>query len=907
MAPGVPFALLSTVQLLAVAAAVGLAAAGLFPAHRRWSSGLLVTGGLVLAVAHGWAGADLGAPSSAGLTGLRAVGYLCVALGVSSLRRSSLPVVAPLGAPVPPMVLAAGAAAVAALAALRTPRAVRIPLVGALLLSAAAEACAHEAARSAGWAVALLVLRGLSALATFAVVVQLARRSVMAKVATAILAGVLLVAIGTIGIAGAVVPRSLTKDQADQVTRVGAGQAESLEATKRSALQLARVVAVCGGDTSACAEALRQLNPEEKETLAAVVDDKGAVKVLRADFVPALDATAKLDLGQSLLVRTALERGNAYAGFEVLLGAQPRVIAIGVVPRPETRDPKDTDPRDGVRHRGVGLYAVAISTARLRDISQQTDYAATVVVDGVPLASTLAGDELTEVTRIATRRLAGIDFTFVDPGNPRLTVASSEERPTATLIPLRRGSASDVVGVVVLSRAASLVQRTQQDVLRTLFLVTVLVGVLVGLLAIVLGRRIVDPIRRLTAATSRVRRGDLSATADVRAPDEVGALSRAFDAMTSAISRMTGDLRSAAADESALRARLETVLDSMADGLITTDADGSVTSVNSLGVALTGVFDLDASGRPLHEVLIGIDDSGRPLVSPGHPPRSSTGVLEQPGGGRVPVAVVATPLFDGQGWAIVLRDITRERQVERMKTNFLSNVSHELRTPLTPIKGYAEILRRRPDMPADKTEQYADVILDASRRMERVVDLLVAVAALEAGRVSPAPRRVELSDFVSQRLDLWRERAPLHDLRSKVADDLPEVEIDPTWVGKALDELIDNAVKYSEPGSDVTVAAAPVTGANFIRLTVHDAGIGIAPEQLQMLFADFEQLDGSATRTFGGLGLGLSFVRRVVDEFGLAVHVDSIEGTGSAFSIDLPVASPSTTARRPRSPAATGA
>lgn len=904
MEPGVPFALLSSVQLVAVAAAAGLAAVGFFPAMRRWSSGLLILGGLTLAVAHGYAGAQLGEPASAGLAGVRAVGYLLVAVGVSSLRFSALPVVAPLGAPVGPANLAAAAAVVAALAALRTPRQVRLPLVASMLLSAGAEACGSRAVDEPRWAVALLALRALAALTMFVVLAQLARRSVMAKVATAILAAVLLLAVGTIGIAGTVVARSLTDDQARQVASLGAGQAEGLEVTKRSALQLARIVAICGGDTSACAEALRQLNPEEKETLAAFVDDKGRVQVLRADFAPPLDEAARLDLGQSLLVRAALARGSAYAGFEVLLGARPRVIAIGVVPRPDSRDPTDTNPQDGVRHRAVGLYAVAIGTARLGDISDQTTYDATVVVDDQPLASTLTGADLDQVTGIANRRLHDVNLALTEPGDRALTIPSSGGRPTATLIPLTRGAPDDVVGVVVLSSAASVVQATQQQVLRNLFLVTVAVAVLVALLAVLLGRRIVDPIRRLTAAASRVRRGDLTASAGVSSSDEVGALARAFDAMTSSVSRMTGDLREAAAGESALRSRLETVLDSMADGLITTDEGGRVSSINSLGVALTGMFDADTGGRPLHEVLVGVDDSGRPLVGPDDTPRSATGALEQPGGGRAPVAVVATPLFDGRGWVIILRDITRERQVERMKTNFLSNVSHELRTPLTPIKGYAEILQRRPDMPADKTEQFAAIILDATARMERVVDLLVAVAALEAGRVSPKLQQVHVADFVEQRLDIWRERAPHYMFQGEVRPGVEVVAVDPIWVGKALDELIDNAVKYSDSGSAVTVVAAPTAGAKACRLTVHDTGIGIAAAQLDALFADFEQLDGSSTRQVGGLGLGLSFVRRVADEFGLGVHVDSVEGTGSAFSIDLPLAGPAAESTGPRKTAA---
>jgi PAS domain S-box-containing protein len=875
------------VQLLAVAAAAGLAVAGLFPALRRWTTGLLTAGALLLAVAHGLTGAGLGEPASARLAVVRAAGYLLIAAGLPTLRYAGLAVVAPLGAPGAPSGAAASAALLAALAALRTPRGIRAPLCGSLVLSAAAEAAGAQAATSARWAVGVLVLRGLAALLTIVVLGQLARRSVTAKVSMSILAGVVALAVGAVAIAGTAVARSLTRDQARQAENIGSGQHRSLGATRESALQLARIVSICGADTSACARALEELNPAETETLAAVVDRRGRVQVLRQDFRPALDAPGQLDLGQSAAVRQALE-GRASAGFEVLLGADPRVIAIGVVPRPDSRDPADTDPRDGVRHQQVGVYAIAIGPDRLRRVQQESSYDATIVVDDVALASTLPPAARDDVTALALQRLEQIDFAVAGRGDDRLTIASSGGRPTATLVPLTRGeSADDVVGVVVLSGTARAVQATQEEVLRNLFAVTVAVGVLVGLLSLLLGRRIVDPIRRLTAAASRVRRGDLTASAQVTSRDEVGALSRAFDAMTSSLISSNADLRAAAEVESAVRARLETVLDSMADGLITADERGLVTSVNPLGVALTGVLDSDAVGRPLHEVLVGTDGSGDPLVADGVP-RTATGVLEQPGGGRVPVAVAATPLVDGRGWAVVLRDITRDRQVERMKTNFLSNVSHELRTPLTPIKGYAELLRRR-SLPREKSDQYAAIILEATDRLERVVDLLVAVAALEAGRVSPQVTRVDPVEFIRRRLDTWCERAPGHRFVHEVGPDTPDVHIDASWVGRAVDELLGNAVKYSDPGSTVTVSARPA-GDGFVRLRVRDAGRGIDAARRDALFADFEQGDGSATRQVGGLGLGLAFVRRVADEFDLALHVESVDGAGSTFALDLPAA-----------------
>ncbi len=140
--------------------------------------------------------------------------------------------------------------------------------------------------------------------------------------------------------------------------------------------------------------------------------------------------------------------------------------------------------------------------------------------------------------------------------------------------------------------------------------------------------------------------------------------------------------------------------------------------------------------------------------------------------------------------------------------------------------------------------------------MNRVVDLLVDVASLEAGRVVPKPVEVDVRDLLDARLDAWRGRAPerADDLRRRVAGGLPTVVVDREWCGKALDELIDNALKFSAPGTAVTLSATRAPDGSRVRVAVRDAGPGIAPADQELLFTSFEQVDGSATRRVGGLG-----------------------------------------------------
>jgi signal transduction histidine kinase len=203
------------------------------------------------------------------------------------------------------------------------------------------------------------------------------------------------------------------------------------------------------------------------------------------------------------------------------------------------------------------------------------------------------------------------------------------------------------------------------------------------------------------------------------------------------------------------------------------------------------------------------------------------------------------------------------------------------------------MIARRPDLARPQIVDFVGEILSSTGRMQRAVELLVDVASLEAGRVVPDPRPVTAASIVDDRLASWRARYPERaaDLRRRVSARLPDVEVDPRWLRKALDELADNAVKYSAAGSVITVAASlPGADAGVVRIAVRDAGTGFDESRRAELLRDFSQADASETRATGGLGLGLGFVSRVADQLGLALHVMSRAGRGSEFALDLPIA-----------------
>jgi PAS domain S-box-containing protein len=455
---------------------------------------------------------------------------------------------------------------------------------------------------------------------------------------------------------------------------------------------------------------------------------------------------------------------------------------------------------------------------------------------------------------------------------------------------------------IVTSAPRTQEEASRKDLYRILFLVAMGAGAAALLLAALVGERIGAGLRRLAGTAEAVQGGNLDARADVTTDDELGQLGRSFNAMAASLGALTDDLRTAAFDEAELRSRMEAVVGGMGEALVAVDSEGVITDFNASAEALFDVPANQARDRLVTEVVKlrsqeGTDLSRR-LRRPVLEGWSEDGTITLHDGREVPVGISAGALRGTgnqvRGAVFVLRDERREAELERMKTEFLANISHELRTPLTPIKGFASILQTR-DLPAAKAKGFADEISVAADQLERIIGQLVNFATIVGGRLSVDPQPVPVRTLVDRTLKPWRTRINAsHKVVRKVPARLPDVVADSTYVGQALDELIDNAVKYSPEGGRIVVSADVVEGEDGpqLEISVSDQGVGIPPDRLDSVLQEFTQADASSTRRFGGLGLGLALVQRVARAHGGDLRIQSTSDAGTTVTMALPVDGP---------------
>jgi signal transduction histidine kinase len=251
---------------------------------------------------------------------------------------------------------------------------------------------------------------------------------------------------------------------------------------------------------------------------------------------------------------------------------------------------------------------------------------------------------------------------------------------------------------------------------------------------------------------------------------------------------------------------------------------------------------------------------------------------------RDPLGAVAGRIF-------AFRDISADRMVEQVKSDFVAAVSHELRTPLTSIYGFAETLLRQ-DVPFGDEERriFLGYIASESERLTEIVDQLLNVARLDAGDLQVELGRIDVGSVVSELLESVEESGVMNGHRFEI--DLPDeplaAEADPDKVRQVFNILVENALRYSPGGGTVTVGAR--RNHDRVEVRVADQGIGIPAAERERIFRKFYRAESAARDGAAGTGLGLFIAKELVTAMGGRIWVDSTEGEGSSFSFELPVA-----------------
>jgi PAS domain S-box-containing protein len=373
-----------------------------------------------------------------------------------------------------------------------------------------------------------------------------------------------------------------------------------------------------------------------------------------------------------------------------------------------------------------------------------------------------------------------------------------------------------------------------------------------------------------------------------------------FSEMESEVGKATADLRDH-------MAYLSAIIDNLADGLLVVDVTGAVSVINPAMREFFALDDTPCKGRHpsrfFPEEVTAMAERMRQCTSE---------VLSA----EIPLAhgrtgkAVGTSIFTEagdrqcQGGVLLIRDITREKELDQLKTDFISTVSHELRTPMTSVLGFSKIIRKKLDRyvfpllagdkgvekPIDQVRGNMDIIVAEAERLTELINDVLDIARMEAGEIHWRDENVSVAGVLRQSAEatrgLWQAKGLVVEIDA--GDDLPTVRGDSDRLVQVVVNLLSNAVKFTDEGP-ILCTAAPDRG--YMRVSVADNGTGIDMADVRLVFDKFKQVGDTLTGKPEGSGLGLPICRQIVERHGGSIWVESEPGKGSVFTFTVPLAS----------------
>lgn len=398
------------------------------------------------------------------------------------------------------------------------------------------------------------------------------------------------------------------------------------------------------------------------------------------------------------------------------------------------------------------------------------------------------------------------------------------------------------------------------------------------LLSFLLSKTITTPIERITEGARSIAEGNFDQDLGVQSSDEIGELTRSFNYMAHRLKNTVGEVQGE-------RDKLNTLFLHMTDGVAAFTTDGTLIHMNPATENLLGVR---------VEQKLSFDEMFADLDMPDTDETVSRSFLtnEITRFGRV-LSVTLAPYgaLDGEGGVIaVIHDVTEQRRLDDARREFVANVSHELRTPLTNIRSYTEtLLDAAGELPLDTEKQFLGVISSESERMARIVTDLLTLSKLDYGRMELRMTRFSVSDLlkkVTNAMKLTAEDSG-HMILIETEPNLPPMVGDRERIEQVVVNILSNAVKYTPSGGRIRLAAQRA-GANHVRITVEDNGVGIPADDVPRLFERFYRVDKARSRAAGGTGLGLAIAKEIVEQHEGKIALTSEYGKGTTVTITLP-------------------
>ncbi|MGF0105422.1 cell wall metabolism sensor histidine kinase WalK [Ligilactobacillus ruminis] len=471
---------------------------------------------------------------------------------------------------------------------------------------------------------------------------------------------------------------------------------------------------------------------------------------------------------------------------------------------------------------------------------------------------------------------------------------SSNRRSYVSITPLfsASGNTNTVVGALYLRANLESVYDSVNSV-TLIFATASLIATAIGMaLAITVSRAITRPIDEMKKQTMQIADGDYSGKVHVYGTDELGQLAQA-------VNNLSVRVEEAQESSDSERRRLDSVLSHMSDGVIATDRRGNISIINDMACEYLDVESKDVIGTSILDVLkIREMQTLRELIE------NQDGIIvdmSDAGHDQILNAYFSTIQRETgfiSGLVCVLHDVTEQQKIDRERRQFVSNVSHELRTPLTSMRSYIEALNDGAWKDPEVAPAFLKVTQDETDRMIRMINDLLSLSRMDSGTVKLDFELVnlnELFNYILNRFDMMlkKDNNDTRETKSKnytIKRDFTKrdlwVEIDTDKFIQVVDNIMNNAIKYSPDGGVITCRLLETH--NHVILSITDQGLGIPRKDLGHIFDRFFRVDKARSRAQGGTGLGLAISKEVIEMHHGKIWVDSIEGKGSTFYISLP-------------------